>query len=636
MESARSRLDRFLSVVGVLICFMVLVMRSTNAQGPGARIPMINDWSHRHVVFSRPTSIAQVWKLQTEPRYWLQAFRRNAIRLGNGEAEFRGEGDELAGFTRREKRSGKMFRKDWGQSLGAGGTTGAPLSGVDWWPAFPAKYSFNINANPDCNNDFVVFPTNLVGATGGQATVIAYRNLYAGTGGYCGANPTVYWAYNTNFNATGTATNGTVDTSPVLSGNGSMVAFVETRTAPNGGGILHLLMWHALDGGAINTAADPTVATNWTADGQAGDCPVTGACMISIVLNGAQSVTGSSPFYDYARDTLYVGDDNGVLHKFVNVFGVTGATPAELTSGGWPITVDSGAILTSPTLDPVSGNIFIADTNGKLSYIRETFSTAGTCASGSTPCLGSTTIVPAVAHRIPDAPIVDSSTEKVFVFMGNNGTNAAVIQSDITLSTSVSADLGSGTGHHLHSGAFDNTYLTGDGSEGHLYMCGSSTSSAPTIQRIGFTNTDRTPASPFANPIGTMNAAVDTVTLTVATASAECSPVTEFYNANAPAASADQIFFGVQNLGSGTNCGASGCVMSVNVTASPTTLAIANSIEEVDGPSGIIVDNAANTTTYAQSSSLYFSTQGNSTTAHPCGTTTGVGCAVKVTQAGLN
>ncbi|HYL14124.1 MAG TPA: hypothetical protein VEV41_13865, partial [Terriglobales bacterium] len=131
-------------------------------------------------------------------------------------------------------------------------------------------------------------------------------------------------------------------------------------------------------------------------------------------------------------------------------------------------------------------------------------------------------------------------------------------------------------------------------------------------------------------------AAVDAATLTVATGGAECAPVTELYNANAPAASRDQIFFGVQNSGSGANCGGAGCVMSVNVTGTPGTLAIAHSIAEINGPSGIIVDNDANSATFPQSSSLYFSTQGNSTASAPCGVTVGVGCAVKVTQAGLN
>jgi hypothetical protein len=609
---------------------------ATNAQGPGGRVSIVSDWSHRHVVFSRPSSLERAWALQAEPRYRLQVLSRSARRHRRVDDESGGERNDLDEIERSHKESRKAFQTDWGQSLGANGSTGVPLAGVAWYPVFPAKYTFDINANPDCNNDYVIFPTNLAGATAGQASVIAYRNLYAGAGSsFCGvANPTVYWSYNTNFDNAGAATNGTVQTSPVISSDGTKVAFVETRAA--GGAILHLLKWHALDGGAINTAAAPTIATVWTADGVTGHCPVAGACMINIVLNGAaQPDTASSPFYDYARDVIYVGDDGGVLHKIINAFGVVGATPSEMTTGNWPITVDAGKILTSPTFDSVSGNIFTGDAGGRLSYVRETFSTAGTCAAGSPPCLGSTNINLSVL-AIADAPIVDSTTGKVFVFSGNIGPNAAVIQSDVTLSASVTASLGTATSHRLHSGAFDNTYLTGDGSVGSLYMCGSSAPSAPTIQRIGFTNSGRVPASPFANPVGTTNAAVDAATLTVATGGAECAPVTELYNANAPAASRDQIFFGVQNLGTVANCGGAGCVMSVNVTGTPGTLAIANSIPEINGPSGIIVDNDANIATFPQSSSLYFSRQGNSTASFPCGGTVGVGCAVKVTQAGLN
>jgi hypothetical protein len=118
----------------------------------------------------------------------------------------------------------------------------------------------------------------------------------------------------------------------------------------------------------------------------------------------------------------------------------------------------------------------------------------------------------------------------------------------------------------------------------------------------------------------------------------DCGPLTEFFNTNAAAASQDQIFFGVASDGAGAACitGGTGCVMSVNITNIPAALIVGSSIAEIMGPSGIIVDNNANTTTFKQASSLYFSNQGNSTAAVPCGGTTGVGCAVKVTQSGLN
>ncbi|MGB7283179.1 MAG: hypothetical protein WBE13_13025 [Candidatus Acidiferrum sp.] len=637
MKRIRSRaVVSSLTIVGMALAF-VLFVRATGAQGPAQRIPLISDWSHRHVVFSQPHNIQEAWRLQREPRYWLQILGRSGRRNAETGADLANGDETYLDFERRRREREPAFRRDWGQSLGAAGSTGVPLSGGSWWPVFPAKFSFNLNAAPSCTNDYAVFPTNLAGAEAGQASIIAFNELYAGTGtSYCGVtNPSVYWSYDTNFDAGGVATTGTVQTSPVLSLDGSKLAFVETRAVAGGGAILHLLKWHAGDGGAINTAAAPTIATNWTADGLSSDCPLTGACMISIVLHGPQSDTASSPFYDYQRDVIYVGDDNGVLHKIINAFGLSGATPSELLTGNWPITVDKSTMLTSPVLDSVSGNIFTDDSSARLYYVRETFSTAGTCTSGSPPCLGATSVSSPAVHVVTDAPMVDSSTGKVFVFYGNDEeptVAAAVVQSDITLSASVLATLGAGTGHHIHLGAFDNAYLTGNGSAGRLYVCGSSSNSTPTIQRIGFSNS----GGPFANPVGTMNSAVDAAELAVATASAECSPVTELFNANAPSTSQDQIFFGVQNRGSGANCAGGGCVMSINITNIPATLSIANSIAETNGPSGIILDNDANTTTYPQASSLYFSRQANSTASVPCGTVVGVGCAVKVTQAGLN
>jgi hypothetical protein len=50
------------------------------------------------------------------------------------------------------------------------------------------------------------------------------------------------------------------------------------------------------------------------------------------------------------------------------------------------------------------------------------------------------------------------------------------------------------------------------------------------------------------------------------------------------------------------------------------------------GTSGIIVDNVADVTTYGQASSIYFTPLGDIDTPGNC---TYVGCAVKVTQNGL-
>jgi hypothetical protein len=128
----------------------------------------------------------------------------------------------------------------------------------------------------------------------------------------------------------------------VLSADGSTVAFVESATS---GAILHILKWDAGDGGGISSAAIPAIATTWTADGLAGDCPFVGACMISIVLHGLQTDTASSSYYDYQHDAIYVGDDNGSLHKIINAFGIAGSTPSEVLTSGWPILVDKSTML---------------------------------------------------------------------------------------------------------------------------------------------------------------------------------------------------------------------------------------------------------------------------------------------------
>ena len=78
-------------------------------------------------------------------------------------------------------------------------------------------------------------------------------------------------------------------------------------------------------------------------------------------------------------------------------------------------------------------------------------------------------------------------------------------------------------------------------------------------------------------------------------------------------------------------------MMAINVTSIPATLTVRSSDRRGGRPSGIIVDNNVNTTTAPQSSILYFSNQAPSGLTAPCGVLlTGIGCAVKVTQAALN
>jgi hypothetical protein len=119
--------------------------------------------------------------------------------------------------------------------------------------------------------------------------------------------------------------------------------------------------------------------------------------------------SNSSPFYLYGgADTVYVGDNGGKLHEFTGVFS---GTPAEVTGDGWPIAV-SANVVTSPVYDSASGNIFVADSGGYLSSYKASTAAHEMSISKLTYASGTTGIV--------DGPLVDSSTEKVYVVVGDD------------------------------------------------------------------------------------------------------------------------------------------------------------------------------------------------------------------------
>lgn len=99
-------------------------------------------------------------------------------------------------------------------SLGSGAHLGAGQ--------YPAKYSFS-TTTALCS-DFVVYPTGLAGGST-QATIVAYNNLYGGTCGSAATRPNVAWAYNTLTGGTGSG--GLASLSPVVSGDGTQVAYIQ-------------------------------------------------------------------------------------------------------------------------------------------------------------------------------------------------------------------------------------------------------------------------------------------------------------------------------------------------------------------------------------------------------------------------
>ena len=224
------RLGVALSGLAVLGC--VLAGQAAKLAKHG--IPLPTDWSHRHLIFSRPGSPEQLARVSEDLRYEQQLHRREqALTLPASLA------DETVGAFAPEgpNRGGRKLKGDWSVDLGSGGSVGAGN--------YPAKFSFDsttANCGAAATPDFVVFSTGLSGGAN-QADIVAYDNLYSGC---TGTVPSVYWAYNTA---------GQVLTSPLISRDGSQVAFVQTDFGQVG--TLVLIRW-AASTGTVGTPATPT------------------------------------------------------------------------------------------------------------------------------------------------------------------------------------------------------------------------------------------------------------------------------------------------------------------------------------------------------------------------------------------
>ena len=571
------------------------------------RAGLVDDWSGHHLLYSRPSLFSPGYEaIEHEPRYWLQQINR--AQQAHPELVPLIDGVRPRVRLRRQPLRRTRLSRDWSFSLGSNATGGAG--------SFPAKFSFS-TTTASCTSDFVVYNTGVPGIKGGEPNIVAFNNLYSGCGGTV---PTVAWAYQTG--------SGKVLTSPTLSLDGTKVAFIENAKS---GAVLRILKWKngqgvfsASRGNWSSAAVDNTTLTSWSS------CGATQSCMISLTLSGNTQSSNSPPFYNFANDTLYVGDDSGLIHRFNGVFN---GTPAEVRSN-FPVMVNSGATLTGPAYDGVSGNIFVADSTGILWYVRETGSTVGSCTTGDPPCLGATSVDVGSGSREPivDGPMVDPSTQEVFAFTGcslsEGGACTAgsafgqVVQATTALTGVVRANLGAGSNvDNLRDGAFDNNYLLGNFTTGHLYSCGNPASTqAKILYNVGF------------DSAGVMNTTSTTGPTLTSAASINCSAVTEVDNAGT-----DRIFFSVPSNGTaaiatgGPACTGS-CVYSYDVTSGNLTpgATASNGLTAVSGSSAIVIDNTATTPTGA--SQIYFSTLANGT----CATSGGTGgCAVQASQAGL-
>ncbi len=597
-----------LSLLPVALLPLLFTGQRSIAPVPPARFHQnqgsFHDWSTQHVFYPHTGTMDQLEAARRDPR---ALFRWREME----QREFAAREVQrlpLVNFYRFRRpppghfpiRGASDIHSDWSISLGTGAT--APGQ-------FPAKFNFDTTVAvtaANCTTDFIVFPVNVNGS-GTQPNIVAFNNLYTGTAGGNGicnrvpsgndvgtSAPTVYWSYNVHAIAAG----GAVATSPVLSLDGTKVAFVES--AAGSAAHFHVLAWNAKDGQNANLQS---LASTKAITTFAAATPLAAGTATDLALGVAAAGTDtlSSPYIDYSNDTAYVGNDAGVLFRIKNVFCTTAscgtAVPSlDTTWGGTgSVTVCAGKQLTGPVQDFATLNIFVGCADGKIYG----FTSTGVALATPSIAIGNGSATGAVV----ESPIVDGNGF-IYAVSGTgaapNTGNAVLVQAKTDLSSPSIALVGVSGFKNLHAPAFNDPYFSSVASANWLIYTGAFDATAANLTLY---------ASTF-NASRTMNSGIPAHSINIGTRPGEYAPLTEFKNgAN------DYLFLGIlivpPNFARSTiNAFPAGAPTQPG-TGLPGTST---------GTSGMVIDNSSAS---AQASSLYFSSLGSNT-------------AVKYTQVGLN
>jgi hypothetical protein len=346
--------------------------------------------------------------------------------------------------------------------------------------------SATIPITDNLSNYTVGAAANGTGAPG-QPTIVAFNQLYQGVGACNGAwnangavkAPNVLFAYNTG--------NGFItETSPVLSyyDDGKQVAFLQR----SGNSLeLVLLKWQAGQGVPGAPVAPTAVTAAAYQAARSGSATAMTKFSLGGTMNLDSAITFSAPYVDYSNDTLWVGDGNGRLHKFTGVFQ---GTPTQVTTGGFPATVEAGLKLSSPVAN--NGQVYIGSeagtgtVGGKLYRVNAATgvvnATSGKLTRDNTP-------------GVRASPIIDGSTGQIYTFVYNDNTSAytdvarcnafvgeidgcrAVIQFTEFFPNGGLGDRrfigrGNGVTRVLYSGGFDDAFYSSSNATGSMYIVG--------------------------------------------------------------------------------------------------------------------------------------------------------------------
>ena len=127
MNGIASRFVRFcVALLGLVTLGWVLTGHA--AKPAHQRVPLVTDWSHRHLIFSQAASPQRARLVANGPRYWQQLERFRQRVLVQPELS-KASAPDLFRIARGTRRFPKMHR-DWAEDLGA--TAGPPVAKVDF------------------------------------------------------------------------------------------------------------------------------------------------------------------------------------------------------------------------------------------------------------------------------------------------------------------------------------------------------------------------------------------------------------------------------------------------------------------------------------------------------------------------
>jgi len=554
------------------------------------------DWSNRHVVYTRNGSFEDMVKVRDDPRF-INSVRRWKMQEQLRQAKPLND-EKSVGLSK-----GKSSKVDWAYSLGhhAGMALGES----------PAKYTYDTGTLPPSCSDFAVFTidTTRVGPAV-QGNLFGLTNLYSGTGpGICGTTPTTLFSY-----AIGT---GPSPLSPVISLDGTKVAWIENATS--GDAILHVTTYVAGEGtnASVRSVAIDNQVNNGSCAPFVGQSCDDAIDYTSLLLPGCgktpYSNNYSDLYVDYPSDTGFIGADNGNLYHVSGIF--LGTPTFDFCIG---VNTFAPPIAMSGTVyDSATNTVLISDPLTVYSYSVGSASVGYTLTASYLYGNG----------LLTSGPLLDAFNGYVYMFSGddaNGHTSMTQLPVNLAVGSAQVVPLGPATAFPtyptLFLGTFDNNYLTnGPAVAGStLYTCGTdaTNTAAQDLFAIGFhVNT----GVAMFNPAMTANSNVNS-----GGGNGLCSPIEEAFDGTT-----DRIFVGMGDPGAtdGANI-----VTMWDVTTQltdPTTLPTATGTGYLGGTTDFAVDGPSSA---AQAQSIYFGTL----SPDPATGTTLCGpnhyCAVKLTQ----